>query len=281
MVGYGTQLLKARRPGWEMAYLDYNELKLLLDELNKIIFKFCDMAEDDYLMYSENSSLLDFSDQHNSLHSSSHVKTYQEELSTKAEQFLYLLRKEVEKVSLYSILRQGELADAIGSLRFNFDEKKEGDIELGQKLTLRHYSERDAFFEAVTGEDSAENILSSAAEATLVHDLSALLPNLGSSSPSHESIRFKDATHLNIESRLMFAGSGVFNPIEHNSSANSNIATDTGVDESDNCWIPIIEDGSKDSCTETEPDHTDDYTIVAVEVLHLLRYICINAMVRA
>ncbi len=280
MVGYGTQLLKARRPGWEMAYLDYNELKLLLDELDKVIFKFCSMAEDD-LMCSEKSSLLDYSHQHNSLHSSSHIETYQEELSSKAEQFLYLLRKEVEKVSLYSILRQGELADAIGSLRFNFDEKKEGDVELGRKLTLRYYSEKESFFEAVTDEDSGEKVLSSAAEATLFHDLSALLPNLGSSSPSHESIRFKDATNLNIESRLMFAGSGVFNPIEHNSITNSNLATNPSVDESDNCWIPITEDGSEDSYKVTEPDHTDDYTIVAVEVLHLLRYICINAMVRA
>ena len=36
MVGFGSSLRKARRPGWEDAYLNYEALKLLLTQIEAV-----------------------------------------------------------------------------------------------------------------------------------------------------------------------------------------------------------------------------------------------------
>jgi hypothetical protein len=83
MVAYGSSLRKTRRAGWEDAYLDYDALKLLLEVME-------DTQGD---ANRRRVSIL----------------------------FTTALRKSIEKVSLFALTRQGEIADAIGALRFKGD----------------------------------------------------------------------------------------------------------------------------------------------------------------
>lgn len=267
MVGYGSQLLKARRPGWEITYLDYDEMKHLLHEINDITSKFCGISGED-LVFTEETSLLEggFSRDHSN---SQNVENCQAELKDKSEQFLELLRKEVEKVSLYAISRQGELADAIGCLRFhNMGQIDQEGNEVGQKLTLSNHADVGNLL-LVSDNDTDDKVLttclSSAAEETLVDDLSALLPSFTTSTT-------KSITTLLKGTRPIFQGSGVF------SSPSASIISKTSIGDSEGrASIPDYGDG--DTAVMMGDGHTDDFTVVAVELLHLLRYICINVMV--
>lgn len=86
MVAYGKKLKKARRVGWEGAYLRYDELKTLLEDQLEAALLLCD---DDYEAMLQSRALI-----------------------------LESLEQEIEKVSLFVLSRQGELADAVGALRF-------------------------------------------------------------------------------------------------------------------------------------------------------------------
>ena len=280
-----------------MAYLDYSELKLLLAELIKIIQRCC--SEINEANNDELSSLLErgLSGEDISPTSTNPKIKIDAQIQSKAEDFLQLLRKEVEKVSLYAISRQGELADAIGSLKFNCDEVKDA---LERPLSLQHHSDSEIF--SVVDDDSAENQISSAAENTLVDDLSALLPSISQlqSSSLNSNSSTIDHGRLKMGSRPMFKGSGIF---RKSITKDDNISIDNGNGEhieekhssdSQN-WIPLTDEGfslnrilADDDISLDESErlpsschdgNINDFTIVAIEVLHLMRYICINAMV--
>jgi SPX domain. len=214
MVGYGESLERARRPGWDAAYLDYASLKSLLEEVERLhatVAAAADSsstAEDDFNANDTSSSsyrgdfltaasgesemvaLLEPSLSHDkgqstnstggasnapadqaktslsivledteenlppssSLLTSSPRKLMQLKAYEATEVFLSSLRKEVEKVSLFALSRQGELADAVGALRFNphlldgsggigGDDLSKSSHPLFQKnLTIRHDS---------------------------------------------------------------------------------------------------------------------------------------------
>lgn len=295
MVGYGSSLIKARRKGWEMAYLDYSELKLLLVELNEVIQRYCSDINEETKNKDESSSLLERGLSGEDVFPTSFNTEIEVEaqIQSKAEDFLQLLRKEVEKVSLYAISRQGELADAIGSLKFNCDEVKDS---LERPLSLQHHSDSEIFSVVVSDDDSAENQISSAAENTLVDDLSVLLPSItqlqGCSLNLNSSVI--DHRRLKMGSHPMFKGSGIF---RKRITKDDNISIDNNNGEhirsrqssdSEN-WVPLTDEGIglnriladddislDESCYDR---NIDDFTIVAIEVLHLMRYICINAMV--
>lgn len=77
MVGYGAALRASRRKGWEEAYLDYEQLRCLLEDMVK----------------SPGGALMI------------------------EREFLKLLREQASKCSLFILTRQGEIAESLGALR--------------------------------------------------------------------------------------------------------------------------------------------------------------------
>ena len=227
MVGYGSSLRRSRRPGWEDAYLDYDTLRAILEEIE------CLYEED--IPLPPNADIDNF----------------------KAN-FLTRLRKEIEKVyvhvdylvtlvtsrtrkrvstrlgtkiafllnrrSLFTLARQGEIAEAVGSLRF-----ADTVLEIHPTRTLTHGDNGyDHYYEnTLAPTDSNEYEAESAAllpRGSLVHSLKTPKPLP------------KTADSL---SRPMF----------------------------------------RDDQVVTKADTTTDgYTFRGVELLHLLKFICVNAM---
>jgi SPX domain protein involved in polyphosphate accumulation len=99
MVNYGESLRKAKRPGWEDSYLDYDGLKRIRNRLEALLVE----RDDDIA-----ASLV-------SVESDSPYLQKYFELRT---EFADKLHSEIEKISLFSLARLGELANAVGVLRF-------------------------------------------------------------------------------------------------------------------------------------------------------------------
>jgi SPX domain protein involved in polyphosphate accumulation len=99
MVNYGVSLRKARRPGWEDAYLDYEGLKDIRNRLEALL-----VERDDDIAESLFGAAPD----------SPYLRKYFELRGEFAEK----LHSEIEKVSLFSLNRLGEVANAVGVLRF-------------------------------------------------------------------------------------------------------------------------------------------------------------------
>ena len=279
MVGYGDSLFKARRPGWDSAYLDYATLKSMLEEVEKL-YKACEesAAGISTAREGEEEALLE-----DGLYSGAN-ELYRESLEVLAHQhsehFLRTLRKQVEKVSLFALSRQGELADAVGSLRFNpyldGSEKEESPIKrmpsnlsTTENLTIRHDSKAKGGYGSISmhSDSSDDNDI---ANNVLSDELSFLLPQI-----SHQTRRNMNGSiprpreSLETSPRPMFSGRAVFKPKYR------------GFEESQHLDQPL-ETGEglgpdPDSLVGSSP--LDPYTAVGVELLHLLRYVCINAVV--
>ena len=98
MVNYGDTLLRARRPGWEDAYMDYQALRSILEQTDHD--NDADTADINIINTNDN--------QWQSL-------------------FVQRLHQELEKVSLFVLGQQGEIAQAVGALRFrNVDREEDG-----------------------------------------------------------------------------------------------------------------------------------------------------------
>mmetsp|Transcript_20827 Transcript_20827/g.43050 ORF Transcript_20827/g.43050 Transcript_20827/m.43050 type:complete len:927 (-) Transcript_20827:3882-6662(-) len=104
MVGYGDSLSKSRRSGWEAAYLDYEGLKEIRHQLEALLVK-RDQDIAASLSFQPGSYIEVDGDG---------LQKYRE----LTEKFAFKLHNEIEKVSLFSLARMGELADAVGALRF-------------------------------------------------------------------------------------------------------------------------------------------------------------------
>jgi MFS family permease len=124
MVSYGNSLRLARRSGWEGAYLDYDKLQKSLRKIDELFTTAVRRQEtnkhrdDDE---EEETPLLT-----TAVDSAGHASTprmTQErlltQLATLGKSFMMDLQAEIEKVSLFYLKKQGELADAVGALRFN------------------------------------------------------------------------------------------------------------------------------------------------------------------
>jgi hypothetical protein len=190
MVGYGSSLRRSRRPGWEDAYLDYDALRSILEQIQYLY-------EDEIPLPPDND---------------------EERLQQK---FLTRLRKEIEKVSLFTLLKQGEIAEAVGSLRF-----EDSDLQIQPTKTSTHVENAAAV--SLSSLDSSPSYGGEEA---------ALLPR-GSLAHSLKTPKPLPKTAYSL-SRPMFRGDQLI--------------------------------------TKTDTT-TDAYTALGVELLHLLRFICVNAM---
>ena len=103
MVNYGDSLRKARRLGWEDSYLDYEGLKRIRNRLEALLIE-----RDDDIAASLVSA-------------ASYDSPYLQKYFELRTEFADKLHSEIEKISLFSLARLGELANAIGALRFSTD----------------------------------------------------------------------------------------------------------------------------------------------------------------
>ncbi len=296
MVGYGESLAKARRPGWESAYIEYGNLKLIVEEVERL---YKTLEETPF-----NSPTASFNDEKEALleegmNSLDEAETL-EKAAAHSELFLRVLRKQVEKVSLFALSRQGELADAVGSLRFNpyltgddgsAMSKDPSFVGEPQKLVIRHDSKgnmkQNGSYGALSNNNSniSEESSIDVSHSPYVDELSFLLPQVSrhiSDKGDNSSLRFRES--LDTAPRPLFTGKAVLqikhadstsplNLDEFASNRNGYGATSNGVGNKE--WMQ--HDEEKD---DKKVPVLDPYTLVGVELLHLLRFICINAMVR-
>ena len=102
MVAYGKEMLRARQHGWENAYLNYDYLKDLISQIESFVFQHTPM--DSHLLTDAESP------------------SYQvaipisktEQLENMKSDFFQTLHSEIEKISLFTMKKQGQLADSIG-----------------------------------------------------------------------------------------------------------------------------------------------------------------------
>lgn len=122
MVRFGESLKDSCREGWEDAYLDYERLKDILDKMG---------AECSRLRLSETPSASfdnndDTAGDNNGSYHSRHNK-----YTKLSNEFTYKLSKEIERVTLFSLSRIGDVANAVGALRFAL---RRNDVALDKSL---------------------------------------------------------------------------------------------------------------------------------------------------
>ena len=206
MVAYGSTLRRARRPGWEDAYLDYDSLRSLLEEIESL----CDKKSSTGAMVLPPG-----------------YETTEQMVDSLEEKFILRLRKEIEKVSLFTLSRQGEIAEAVGSLRFS----DASDLKIQPSISRLPKSSMD---DEDDGLEDIETSESYEEEAALLPRGSIVTGPLKTPKPLPKS--------ADAPSRPMFRGDVVLAPMRNKSSK------------------------------------TDEYTALGVELLHLLKFVCVNAM---
>jgi Major Facilitator Superfamily len=120
MAGFGSSIRLSRRDGWEGAYLDYDRLEAALTRLETLVLAVGTSTSGARGVGSrreghEHQSLL-FKPKAMSLEHG-----FVDRLVKHSQAFLRDLHLEIERVALFSLKKQGELADAVGSLRFAED----------------------------------------------------------------------------------------------------------------------------------------------------------------
>ena len=169
-----------------------------------------------------------------------------------AERFFGLLQSEVEKVSLFALSRQGELADTIGSLRFG-DQTTNNEYEISSSVT---------------------------ANGGLWNNPYHTHPSDSSSSNDDRNGSFDDSIDegiVRVERRNRISISGTRGT--HKKRLNNRYGQ---YQEHLEHARPLFHRSDlvvgEDLMLSTGVDEMDAYTSVGIELLHVLRYICINAM---
>ena len=104
MVGFGAVLDKSRRPVWRTAYLDYEGLKSILYKLEMAV-----VGNSARLSFQAQDLTPDFPD------------VIDEDVRRYSTEFMSMLHSEIEKVTLFCLSRLGDLAHSLGALRFDAD----------------------------------------------------------------------------------------------------------------------------------------------------------------
>jgi hypothetical protein len=227
MVGYGGSLSRARRPGWEDTYLDYDSLNKLLKEIDR-------------LCGTRRAALsarlgVDVQDVEESTGNDDNVfKEIDEDIQDLFHLFLTKLQTETEKVSLFVLSKQGQLADAVGALRFGIAAGQIANPTTSIGGSSNHLSSLDVDSERSSSSDEDDD----AVGFGRFGEEAALLPSL----PRNIS--------LSRSKYLLSSPNPIFGGTNNNS---------------------MLSDWKGDN-------KMDSYTVLGVELLHIIRYICVNAM---
>jgi len=112
MVEYGKALKVARRQEWENAYLDYNGLKHVIEKIEGVLCS----RDSERVRLLDSESLPKIPGGEKGRMDMAVAK----EVNDLRTEFFLKLNVEIEKVSLFCLKKQGELADAVGAIRFDF-----------------------------------------------------------------------------------------------------------------------------------------------------------------
>lgn len=113
MVLYGNSLRLARRSGWEEAYIDYDKLQDSLRKIDELFHASVPVHQDEQQSREERTPLIVGHIEN------AHGESLFSQLVTLGQAFMMELQSEIEKVSLFYLKKQGELADIVGAVRFN------------------------------------------------------------------------------------------------------------------------------------------------------------------
>lgn len=183
-----------------------------------------------------------------------------------------MLQSEIEKVSLFALARVGELSDTVGNLRFGDTKVLSNEVQQSRNLANmevggRHRSRsRNRSYSQSSNSSNSSNESDNNYEASTPAEItnafpqarpkSASLPAAPSSSGNHSSYYHH---HLQNNPPSSF--------YSHEDLHNTN-------------QRPMFTDHflGEESILVSAVDEVDAYVQVGIEVLHLLRYICVNAM---
>jgi len=176
--------------------------------------------------------------------------------------FLGLLRAEADKVALFTHSRMGELTDTIGSLRFPCD-----DMEIGNR---DEYQLSDGGIHPSSDSSSSEDVSISSSGAGDRDNNNINVPRFqGRQGRNSERTNRKQI----MEATLMNAN---MQDVDRTTFRQLNAA------ELLRLARPIFRSDQvlgDDSLLLSAVDEADAFTAVGVEFLHLLRYVCVNAIV--
>jgi hypothetical protein len=233
MVGYGGSLSRARRPGWEETYLDYGSLNKLLKEI-------------DHLCGTRSAALSarlgfdvhDIQGSNGSAFNDANVfKDIDEDIQDLFHLFLTKLNTESEKVSLFVLSKQGQLADAVGALRFGTAAGQIANPMTSVGGRSNDFTSTDVNSE-LSGSSEEEEDDDDAVGFGRFGEEAALLPSLP------RNVGLSRSKNLLSNTKPIFGAT-------------------------DNNFVLRYWKGD---------NKMDSYTVLGVELLHLLRYICVNAM---
>jgi hypothetical protein len=222
MVGYGASLRQARRRGYEATYLQYDSLNQILKEIEELC-----SARAERL-----SARLGFDHGQQQQQQVGNVfGDIDKQLKDLFHRFLKELQQESEKVALVTLTKQGQLADAMGALRFG---KEAGHIS-HPTTAVQGPSFKEENIDDDSSFDDDDDDGNEAAFGRFGEE-AALLPHL-----------------------------------PHRISERSDTLSQPKPIFGETIKAGIIGEWKGEN-------KMDSYTALGVEVLHLLRYICVNAM---
>eukprot|EP00520_Triparma_pacifica_P017458 CAMPEP_0118635890 /NCGR_PEP_ID=MMETSP0785-20121206/2318_1 /TAXON_ID=91992 /ORGANISM="Bolidomonas pacifica, Strain CCMP 1866" /LENGTH=1136 /DNA_ID=CAMNT_0006526955 /DNA_START=277 /DNA_END=3683 /DNA_ORIENTATION=+ len=187
-----------------------------------------------------------------------------------AERFLGLLQSEIEKVSLFALSRIGELSDTVGSLRFGDTKVLSGEVQQfrnstndimgsGSQMRMRNRSYSQSSNSSSSSIESDNNY-----EASTPSDITNAFPQArqkSASLPATSSSNHSSYYHHHLQNN---PPSSFYSNDDLNNTNQRPMFTDHFLGE--------------ESILVSAVDEVDAYVQVGIEVLHLLRYICVNAM---
>ncbi|GMH52102.1 hypothetical protein TL16_g01156 [Triparma laevis f. inornata] len=181
-----------------------------------------------------------------------------------AERFLGLLQSEIEKVSLFALSRVGELSDTVGSLRFGDGLMSTDDTDPKLLLGLGTDSE----FEQSDNDSTNSSPSSDDENNESSDDDDSLSPLNNNNNPSPVMVPLDTKRTASL-------------PFHHHLQSQSHLPPSTTASEKGaNAFRPMFSDHflGEESILVSAVDEADSYTLIGTELLHLLRFICVNAM---
>ena len=189
-----------------------------------------------------------------------------------AERFLGLLQSEIEKVSLFALARVGELSDTVGVLRFGSSRDLGTSEFRGEEAHIRRHNQNHRHHHH-NGDSASSNGSSDNEDIFTSDEDESPVGHFGGGGYN----RRKTQKHKNRHHHLQSTPGGF---------ASSTIRESQFQDELDETNNPrnnkmLFSDrilGEDQSFLVSAVDEADAYTQVGTELLHLLRFICVNAM---
>ena len=205
-----------------------------------------------------------------------HIRLAHSKARAITERFLGLLRAEVEKVTLFAQSRLGELADTAGSLRFPSHE--DSDYGSFSRSAAEHaLSDSGMHPSASSSEDEREGRVPWSDSSA---DTEEIKPRTVSPSYIHTTELFSKGSHQEIRDKKKELRIPIKKTVPRPTSASVQRQIQNFAELRSR--MPIFQRMDhivgEDLLLLSAVDEADGYTAVGVELMHVLRYICVNVI---